>query len=113
MGPPAGVLNLGVAVLAPTDPDGTIIQMLDPYTSGVADVSDDLVPSFRAFVVAPGNLHQLNPLYPRGCDQALQAVAYKLVGLSRFRFGVGGLDHASLFSKTVCIHSICTDISWQ
>ena len=75
---------LGIAVLAPADPDGAIIQMLDPYACGVADVLDDLAPGFRAFVVASGNLDQLNSLYPGRSDQALQAAANKLVGISWF-----------------------------
>lgn len=54
--------HLGIAVLAPADPDGAVFQVLDPYARGVADVLDDLVPGFRAFVVAPVNLYQLNPL---------------------------------------------------
>ena len=76
--------HLGIAVLAPADPDGAIIQMLDPYACGVADVLDDLAPGFRAFIVAPGYLHQLNPLYSRRGDYALQAAAHKLVGISWF-----------------------------
>jgi hypothetical protein len=75
---------LGIAVLAPTDPDGTIIQMLNPDAGGVANVLNDLVPGFRAFVVTPGYFDQLNPLYPRRGDQALQAPADKLVGISWF-----------------------------
>lgn len=105
--------HLGIAVLTPADPDGAVIQMLDPYALGVTDILDDLVPSFGAFVVSPGYLDQLNPLNPRRGDQALQAAANKLVGISRFRCGVGGLDHSSLLASTVCIHSIGADISWQ
>ena len=55
--------RLGIAVLAPADPDGAIIQMFNPDSGCVADVLDDLVPGFRALVGAPGNLDQLNPLY--------------------------------------------------
>jgi len=80
---------LGIAVLAPTDPDGTIIQMLNPDAGGVANVLNDLVPGFRAFVVTPGYLNQLNPLHSGGGNYALQAMAHKLVGVSRFRYGVG------------------------
>lgn len=105
--------HLGIAVLAPADPDRAVFQMLDPYPRSVADVLDDLAPCFRAFVVAPGNLNQLNPLNARGGDQALQAAANKLVGISRFWCGVGCLDHASLLASAVCIHSIDADISWQ
>ena len=93
--------HLGIAVLAPTDPDGSVFQMLDPYPGGVADILDDLVPGFRAFIVASGNLDQLNPLYSRRGNYALQAVTNKLVGISRFRCGVGCLDHASLLANTV------------
>ena len=75
---------LGIAVLAPADPDGTVIQMIDPDTGCVADILDDLAPGFRAFIVAPGYLDQLNPLYPGRGDQALQAAANKLVGISWF-----------------------------
>jgi len=74
--------HLGIAVLAPADPDSTVIQVLNPDTDGFADVLDDLAPSFRAFVVSPGYLDQLNPLDPRRGDQALQAAANKLVGIS-------------------------------
>lgn len=87
--------------------------MLDPYSDGVADVLDDLAPGIRAFVVASGYLDQLNPLYSRGGDYALQAAAHKLVGISRFRCGVGGLDHASLLANAVCAYSIGADIDWQ
>ncbi|AMS22141.1 hypothetical protein AYK59_19120 [Pseudomonas synxantha] len=76
--------HLGIAVLAPADPDSAALQMFDPYASGVADILDDLVPGFRAFVVALGYFDQLNPLYPRRGDQALQASADKLVGISWF-----------------------------
>lgn len=76
--------HLVIAVLAPADPDGAVIQVLDPDADGVADVLDDLAPGFRAFIVAPGNLDQLNPLDPWRGDQALQAAANKLVGVSWF-----------------------------
>jgi hypothetical protein len=56
--------HLGIAVLAPADPDGAVIQMLDPYAGGIADILDDLAPGFGAFFVAPGYLDQLNPLDP-------------------------------------------------
>lgn len=105
--------HLGIAVLAPTDPDGSVFQMLDPYPGGIANVLDDLVPGFRAFIVAPGNLDQLNPLDSGRGDQALKAAAHKLVGISRFWCGIGGMDHSSLLASTVCIHSIGADISWQ
>jgi hypothetical protein len=104
---------LCVAVLAPANPDAAVFQMLDPDAGGVADILDDLVPGFRAFVVAPRYFHQLDSLDPRRCDQALQAMAHKLVGISRFGCGVGCLIHVSLLANFVCIHSICTDISWQ
>lgn len=55
--------HLGIAVFAPADPDGAVIQMLNPDPGGVADVLDDLTPGLRAFVVAPRYLDQLNPLY--------------------------------------------------
>lgn len=104
---------LCVAVFAPADPDRTAIQMLDFYAGGVADVLDDLAPGFRALVVASGYLDQLNPLYSRRGNYALQAMAHKLVGISRFRCGVGCLDHASLLANTVCAYSIGADIYWQ
>ena len=44
---------LCVAVLAPTDPDGPVLQVLDLDAGGVADILDYLVPGFRAFVLAP------------------------------------------------------------
>lgn len=62
---------LCVAVLAPADSNGAVTQMLDSYSGGFADVLDDLAPGFRAFVVAPGYLDKLNPLYSRGGDYAL------------------------------------------
>lgn len=105
--------HLGIAVLAPADPDGAVFQVLDPYARGVADVLDDLAPGFRAFIVSPGNLDQLNPLHSGGGNYALQAMAHKLVGVSRFWCGVGCLDHASLLASTVFVHSIGGDISWQ
>ena len=74
----------GIAVLAPADPYGAVIQMLDSDAGCVADVLDDLVPGFRAFIFAPGYLDQLNPLYPGRGDQALQAAANKVVGISWF-----------------------------
>ncbi len=76
--------NLGIAVLAPPYPDGTIIQMLNPYAGGVADILDDLAPGFRTFVMASGYLDQLDPLYSRRGNYALQAIADKLVGVPGF-----------------------------
>lgn len=105
--------HLGIAVFAPADPDGAVIQMLNPDPGGVADILDNLVPGFRAFVVAPGNLDQLDPLDPWRGDQALQAAANKFVGISRFRCGVGCLVHASLLANTVCMHSIDAVMYWQ
>lgn len=92
---------LSVAVLAPADPDGAIIQMFNPYSDCVADVLDHLVPGFRALVVASGYLDQLDPLYSRRGDQVLQTTANKLIGIAWFRCGVGCLVHASLLAVTV------------
>lgn len=97
----------------PADSDGASIQMLNPNTGRVTDLLDYLVPGFRAFIVAPGDLNQLNPLYPRRGDQPLQAMAHKFVGVSRFWCGVGCLDHASLLANAVFVYSIGGDISWQ
>lgn len=111
--PAHGRAHLRVAVLAPADPNGAVIQMLNPYAGGVADILDHPVPGFRAFIVAPRYFYQLNSLYPGRGDQTLKATAHKLVGISGFGRGVGCLDHASLLTNTVCAHSICTDIYWQ
>jgi len=56
------------------------MQMFDPHASGVDDVLDHLSPCLWAFVVSPGYFDQLNPLYLRRGDQALQAAANKLAG---------------------------------
>jgi hypothetical protein len=102
--------HLHVAVLAPADPHGAVFQMFDPYACGVADVLDDLVPSFRAFIVASGDLNQLNSLHSRRGDYALQTTADKLVGVPWFGCGVGCLVHASLLAIYVCIYSIVAEI---
>lgn len=105
--------HLRIAVLAPADPDGVAIQLLDSDAGCVADILNDLVPGFRAFVIAPGYLDQLNPLDTGRGDQALQAAAHKLVAIFRCGCGVGYLVHASLLANTGCIHSIGADKSWQ
>lgn len=87
--------------------------MLDLDAGGITDILDDLAPGFRALVVASGHLDQLNPLYSRRGDYALQAMANKLVGISRFRCGGGCLDHASLLANTVCAYSIGDGHYWQ
>lgn len=101
---------LVIAVLAPADPYGAIIQMLDSYAGGVADVLDDLVPSFRAFIVASGDFNQLNSLHSRRGDYALQTTADKLVGVPWFGCWGGCLNHASLLANTVCAYSIAAAI---
>lgn len=105
--------HLRIAVLAPADPDGVAIQLLDPDAGCVADILNDLVPGFRALVGAPGNLDQLNPLDSGRGNDALQAAANKLVAIFRYGCGVGCLVHASLLANTGCINSISADISWQ
>jgi hypothetical protein len=105
--------DLRIAVLTPADPDGAVLQVLDPDAGGVADVLEDLAPGFGAFVVAPGNLHQLNSLNSGRGNQALKAAAHKLVRISRFGCGVGRLVHSSLLASTVFIYSIGADIPWQ
>lgn len=71
--------HLKIAVLAPADPDSTVIQVLNLDAGSVADVLDDLAPCFRALVVASGYLDQLDLLHSWRGNEALQAAANKLV----------------------------------